>query len=335
MSKLPRPSCNRLSQFIFLAATFLFCAASSVVFAERVTLHLKGGDLVSGWIVSETNNVVVISNSWNGSLSVPLNEIGQREIYLASATNTASTNTLTRKQALVKADEAAAALTRTNQHWKGEAQVGLNLIYGAKKQQIFNGRFKLDYQQPYQSNPKEFFKNAFDYVVEYGKTDDKKSSDRMQATDKTSFDIYQRWYAYNLLGVGYDQIKKINLQYEAGPGVGYHLFTRPKFTMNTESGVDYQVQYRSGSDDSRDFFYRLAEDLSWKWGTRTTLTEKLELFPRVDLSEFRLGFETTLSYDLWKNIALNFTVLDRYDTQPGTGVEPNELQIRSSLGVKF
>jgi hypothetical protein len=48
-----------------------------------------------------------------------------------------------------------------------------------------------------------------------------------------------------------------------------------------------------------------------------------------------MRFETTLSYELWKNLSLNWTVLDLYDSEPAAGVERNELQIRSSLGVKF
>ena len=44
---------------------------------------------------------------------------------------------------------------------------------------------------------------------------------------------------------------------------------------------------------------------------------------------------TNLSYSLLANLALNFTVLDLYDTEPAAGVPRNELQFRSSLGVKF
>jgi hypothetical protein len=335
---------NGISNLYYRLAIFSFCILPAALSAQNIVLHLKSGDRLSGLLVSETNNTLVLSNNWNGALAVPLSEISQREIILAGGTNFVSTNAIAGKSVLNKTNSTEQA--KTARHWRGEAQLGLDLIYSAKDQQIFHGKLKLDYQRPYDSDPKLFFKNSFEYTAEYGKTTGKipgtnktqtvKSSDRMNATDKTTFDLIQRWYAYNLASVGYDAVQKIDLQYEVGPGIGYHLVTRTNLAVNTESGLDYQVQLRSGNNaDSRDFFYRLAEDVTWKLNPRTGLTEKLELFPRVDLSEFRLRFETTLSYDVWKNVSLNFTVIDRYDTRPATGVNANELQVRSALGVKF
>jgi hypothetical protein len=35
------------------------------------------------------------------------------------------------------------------------------------------------------------------------------------------------------------------------------------------------------------------------------------------------------------NLFFTLTVLDQYDTEPPAGVGPNDLQVRSTLGVKF
>jgi hypothetical protein len=160
----------------------------------------------------------------------------------------------------------------------------------------------------------------------------------MAGSDKTDFDIGKhKIFVYNLAGVGYDEVRKIDLQYEEGPGIGYHLFTLTNLVMNLESGVNYQAQYRSdGNPDVKKFYFRLAEDLTWKLNKRLTFIEKVEFFPQVeDLQQYRLRFESTLSYGFWQNLSLNLSVLDLYDTKPASGVPPNDLQIRSSLGITF
>src|SRR5581483_2203508 len=75
-------------------SVLLVCALCSGARAQNVILYLKSGDRVSGRIVSEYTNRVVLSNSWTKELSVPLAEIAQREIFLASGTNQLGTNHL-------------------------------------------------------------------------------------------------------------------------------------------------------------------------------------------------------------------------------------------------
>lgn len=308
--------------------------------AQGVVLYLKSGDKISGYIVSEYTNRLVLSNSWVKELTVPISEISRREINFAGLTNhVAGTNLL----AKVKAALPQATPPPLFKHWKGQAEVGLDLIYSTTDQKTYHGRAQLSYERPYASNPKNFFRNTLDYNVQYGKTTQSvsnkdvtaTSSDQMGASDKTSADFDKHWYAYNLAGVGFDRVAQITLDAEEGPGLGYHLLTLSNLTANVESGVNYQLQYHTDHTRQRDFFYRVAEDTTWKISKNTTFAEKAELDPRWDLSEYRIRAEATLSYNLWRYVYLNMTVTDYYDTKPAAGALPNELQVHSALGVKF
>jgi hypothetical protein len=325
-------------------ALILAGAAFGQARAQNVILHLKSGDNISGFIVSEFTNRLVLSNSWVKNLSVPLAEVGQREIIIAATTNRpAGSNAL----AKIKAQAAPPVPPPLFKHWKGMAEVGLDLVYSTSDQRTYHGRFSLSYELPYVSNPKNFFRNTLDYHVEYGKTEQKingvtqttTSSDQMGVSDKTSMDFDRRWYAYNLAGAGFDRVRDIDLQIEEGPGLGYHLLTLPNLAVNLEGGANYQIQYNTDSTGkkthTRDFFYRAAEDVNWKINTRTTLSEKAEFFPRVDFSQYRFRAEATLSYNLWRYVYMNMTVRDSYDTTAVAGAQPNELEVHSALGVKF
>jgi len=318
----------------------LVCALSSGARAQNVILYLKGGDRISGRIVSEYTNRIVLSNSWTKELSVPLAEIAQREIILAKGTNLVSGSNAVAK---IKLPPPPAAPPPMFKHWKGEAEVGLDYTDSTSDQRTYHAHLKLSYELPYKSNPKNFFRNSIDYEVAYGKTTQKNtgtnttviSADRMGASDKTTADFDKRWYAYNLGGVGYDRIRNIDLAGEIGPGLGYHLLTLSNLTVNVESGANYQIQYNTDSTHSRDFFFRIAEDVTWRLDPRTTFTEKVEFFPRVNFAEYRVRAEATISYNLWRYIYWNTTFRDNYDTTPAAKVQGNEFEIHSALGMKF
>jgi len=96
-----------------------------------------------------------------------------------------------------------------------------------------------------------------------------------------------------------------------------------------------QIYADSANRSGTTFADNIAEDVTWKITPRTTFTEKMEFFPRVNFAEYRLRAEATLSYNLWRYIYWNTTVRDNYDTTPAAKVQGNEFEIHSALGVKF
>jgi hypothetical protein len=339
----PRPRLRNLFHPIWVAV-LLGCALAGNASGQHVVLYLKNGDKLTGVLVSEYTNRVVLSNDWVKDLSVPLSQIAQREIILAGTNHIAGTNHVVGTNFLAKFKAPPVpAPPPLFQHWKGEAEVGLDLIYSTTDQRTYHGRFKLAYELPYVSNPKNFFRNSLDYDLAYGKTIEKTdgiktmttSSDRMGASDKTTGDFDGHWYAYNLVGAGFDRVRNIGLAIEEGPGLGYHLLRLTNLTANVEGGFSYQLQDNTDDTHTRDFFYRVAEDFNWKLGSRTSVAEKAEFFPRFNFTEYRLRAEATLSYNIWRYVYWNMTVRDSYDTTPAANVQGNELEVHSALGVKF
>jgi hypothetical protein len=215
--------------------------------------------------------------------------------------------------------------------WSGDAQLGADLGFSETRRQLYTGRMKLTYAY-------EHFRHSFDYLFAYGRTEDVLSANRMDGFSKTDWDLNQRSYVYNLGGAGYDEIRRINLRYEAGPGLGRHFVLGTNFVVNGEFGVNYQVQERADNTTTRLFFFRLAEDFNWKLNSALTFDEKFEFFPEIgEWGDYRFRFEANLRYWLKnaKNLSLTLTLLDQYDTRPAQGVGRNDLQVRSSVGLKF
>jgi hypothetical protein len=334
-----RRNLNLHSLARLLGLLFLLCNTAR---AQSVILHLRNGDRIAGTILSENTNSVTVSTVWIKELVVPLAQIERRELTTAEATAAKPSPDTNNAVFALKPGTLGLPMLPPPlpkpwyKQWKGDASLGLDLLRGATDRELYYGRFNATYSHPYASDPKQFFRNIFNYSAEYGKTDGVLSADDMGGSSKTDLDVDRRIYLYNLGSASYDVIRKIDLHYEDGPGAGYHIFTGTNFVLNGELGANYQVEERSDNTRTSSFYYRLGEDFAWKPTKLMTLTEKFEFFPRSDnLKQYRSRFESNLSYALLFNFSLNLTVIDLYDTQPAIGVPPNELQFRTSLGVKF
>jgi hypothetical protein len=323
-----------------VAACLLWLPVAGI--SQEVIVHLKNGDRLTGRIVSQETNRLVLSVQSLGEISVPIQSISKREVLPAPA-SAPETKTVAAKppqqQSPKPAPKAAPKPPEKKsapKYWKANVKVGSDFLFSQRDRELYYSRIKVTYDHPLSEDPKRSFRATADYNVDYGKTDGVTSTDRMGGTLKADMDVNERLFFYSLGGGGYDAGRKIDLQYEAGPGAGYHVFTRPKIRLNTEGGVNYAAQDRVGNQDVKNFYLRLAHDLTWKITPRISLTHAAEFFPRAEsFEEYRARLDTTLSFGLTKSLSLNLSVLDLYDTDPANRVNNNELQIRSSVGVTF
>lgn len=309
-----------------------------------IVAQLRNGDRITGELLAQETNHVILATGWAGTLAIPLSAIGgvqttsgeklipmQTPVPVAAKPPAAPG-----KPAPARPGGTTAARSAPAKKLQTNLQFGSNLNFGAKDQELLYGRLKMNYAQPYERNPKEFFRSVFDVSADYGETDGLESANRLLSSFKTDFDYGTNAYVYNVLSTGFDHIRKINLQYGAGPGVGYHALRYPKFELDLESGFDYQFQDRSAGDDTSSVFARLGDSITWKISSRLSFTKKLDYFINVqDANQFRLKLDSNLRFQLIDNLSLNLSVVDFFDTDPAPNVDKNELQIRSSIGITF
>jgi putative salt-induced outer membrane protein YdiY len=220
--------------------------------------------------------------------------------------------------------------------WRNSIQVGSNLAFGARDSQTVFTRVKSTYEHPFPSDAKKFFRTTADYLADYGETENVQSANRMNGGSKTDLDLGKNSYAYAAASTGFDEVRKIDFQYEIGPGLGFHLIKKPTFTFNVESGVNYQGQQRSAGVNLDSIYWRLGEDFVWKITPRLSWSKKFEFFlDGEDAQEFRFRLDSNLNYELIKNLSLILNLTDTFDTEPAVRVNKNELQIRSAIGITF
>lgn len=223
----------------------------------------------------------------------------------------------------------AAVVPKPTRQLSGEVFAGMDIAEGSRSRQHYTGRLKLNYVEGH-------LRNNFDYLFSYGTTDGELSANRMDGILKTDYEFTRRFYGYNQGALGYDEIRRIDDYFQIGPGAGFHLIKMSKVGLSAEAGANYQSQEFTDGREERNVYFRFAQQFKWIVNTRFSFDEKVEYFPQWDnTTEYKLRAEANVRYWLKTYLSLNFTVINLYDTRVASGVEPNDLQIRSSIGVKF
>lgn len=358
---------QRLLRFVLRSALALALVAVTG-WPQEISFVLRNGDRVTGTIVATNLNEVIVNTSFAGRITISSAQIDHREnaiakpnatiapqtnaptilkpplnaVAPASSSNQGKTNQ-TSAQVVSKPVPPKPGAGQTNQPsalqkffstWKGELELGLNLGFGSKERQNYAGRFKAAHL--YTLSNQRTLKNDLDYIASYGKADGVLADNRMDGSLKTEYDIGKKFSIYNAIGSGYDEIRKIDLRYDLGPGVGYKWLNRTNYVLLTELGGNYQEQFFANDGNQERYSFRIAEQSWWQVATKIRADEKVEFFPEINrLGDYRVRGEVNLSYLFHSNLALKLTVIDLYETDPAKDVARNDLQILSSIGIKF
>lgn len=311
-------------------------AAPWLAAAGEITLQLRNGDRLTGELLSESDGRIRLRHPVLGVMRVPSADVTNRitapVIAATSPPSAAAPGKASPPGGTPVGKPAGTASTPTKpapRRWVFDVQAGVDLGFSATDRQLYNARAHVTYA-------KDRLRNSIDTLFTYGRAAGIKSADRVDGLMKTDYEIGGRYFIYDLGGVGRDSIRLIDLRYEIGPGIGYHVIRMDRFKLNAELGANYQVNYFSDDTEKESFFYRVAEDAIWQATPKLAFDQRFEFFPGItDIGKYRLRFEGNMRYSLRSNLYFNLTVLDLYDNDPAHGVSRNDLQLRSSVGVKF
>jgi putative salt-induced outer membrane protein len=327
MSRRKNHELRRLAGVLILAGGL---AAARGTSAPAVVVTLRNGDRITGQLLAQETNQIIVATSWAPTLVLPLTAIGGLQ------TATGEVSIAVAPPPPPERPRAVTAKTGPTARLQTSINVGADFLSGAKDRQLYFGRVKSSFERPYPSNPKQLFRAVADYTADYGETDGVLSANRMTGTLKADFDFGRHAYCYGEVGGGFDEMRKIDVHLETGPGLGYHWIRTTPFTLNIEGGLNYQSQIRSAGGNVDSLYLRAGDNLAWKLADRIKLIKSFEFFLNTeDAAMYRFRLDSTLSFLLIRNLSLNLTLRDYYDTDPAPDVDKNEFQFRSSLGITF
>lgn len=288
----------------------LFTALFILPFAARTeaqVVTLQNGDKLTGTVLSETPELLVLDHAVLGRLEI-------------------------KKSALSPADEKKKEPAKGDVEWERKIAAGYEMASGNTEYQRLNGDFLF--------NRNELWVNEWTFkgkgTVEHG-ADSKLTVQRGDSSLRFAKSLTQKLYNFYRISAEHDRFENLNARIIPTTGLGYWLSDKDDFKLLTEGGVGYQWEFLHPDGVEQKVLLHTRAMISKK------LTERLETgfdhyyFPTLrDFGDYRIESEAFLRYAFSEQLALKITAQNQYQSRPKSETtKKNDFRLISGLEYSF
>lgn len=195
------------------------------------------------------------------------------------------------------------AVDQEQDHWKGEAELGLLATRGNTNTDTLNARLVVDYLTG---------KWIHQLKLETIKAEDNGNltADRDSAVFRSKYQLSLRSYLFGSLRYEDDPFAGYDSRTTEVAGYGYKIINRETLKWDIESGLGARQTDRTDNTQTDEFIVRLATTVDWKASENTTLTQELfvEKGDENTLTESTTGLKVKINSAL--ALKLSFKVKD-------------------------
>ena len=294
---------------------YLFAAMACMVFATGAfadEVYLNNGDKLTGDIIEENGNSIVMSTEAMGTVTIK-RELTERVV-------SASIAPVVEEAAVDAVQEAA---------WELELSAGYNAARGNTETDELSGGYSLS------RNRRHIDEITFKGTAYYSISNDETLAQKLHGMGRyaRSFGESKKWYNFYSANVDHDRFADINYRLMPSSGVGYWFYDLPgiKLMVEAAAGLEY-TDYRSDKDAGVEGVFIPRGFLEMKLFGDATISEDIYAYPSLtDPGEYRLHSETAFTAPITDKMSLRLSVIDDYNSDVPAGTENNDLRFISSV----
>ncbi|NOG54032.1 MAG: DUF481 domain-containing protein [Planctomycetes bacterium] len=309
-----RLSASVISAIVMLAASM--AGASQEPPVTHVTLAT--GDHLSGILVEQNADHVVLDHAVLGRLTIPMAEVttvGEPEVPAVAE----------------PAADAEPFVPEPASEWKSRFEVGFGSSTGntdaqdffakiASKRKRDDSILKLDASYFYGANNGDRNKNKFTTGITH---------DWLVPESK--------WFYFAQGRYDYDEFQSWDQRVSGAGGVGYELIERDDLTLSLRAGAGVVKEIGSKRNQLIPEGL-LGGEVGWQVNDRQRIEADTFVYPDFDeMGEFRAVSTALWSYSIndKRNLSLNFGLLNEYQSKVDAGIKHNDLKVYGGLGFDF
>jgi len=215
--------------------------------------------------------------------------------------------------------------------WDWSADVGFSGASGNNEN--FSARLSLGGQR---NTSKYETSLSLSYL--FGTSDGTKNTARGEFKAQNDWLTDSKWRYFAKGGYEYDEFQSWQHRLSAAGGVGYEFIKDDKTTLIGRAGLGASFDSGSNADETLVPEGLLGLDWTYQLSTDTKLFAATTYYPSFDdLGEFRwnsgAGIEVIL--DAETGMTMKAGLEHRHDSDPGTGIKPNDVDYYMGVGWKF
>ncbi|MFC1624386.1 YdiY family protein [Candidatus Omnitrophota bacterium] len=292
-----------------LLFSYLFLLFPKILFAGEI--YLKNGDKVSGKIIEESKDSVVIETEALGVLSI------DRKFTRQVITDKEIT------EARLKKEE--------NKIWQRESSLGYNKSSGNTDDSQLLASFRANRKTDHDE-----FTTKGDFL--YSSSNREMDAQKWFGMARYAFSFGERkWYNFYKLESDHDRFANVDYRIIPSVGMGYWFSDEDDWKAMAElgSGLEY-TNFRDETDDTDEMVLIPRVFFEKRMFNKSRIKEDIYLYPSLgDTGEFRLHSETVFENPIDDRLSLRFSLVDDYNSDPAKNSKKNDVRFISSLAYSF
>ncbi|MGA0333717.1 MAG: DUF481 domain-containing protein, partial [Kiritimatiellia bacterium] len=159
--------------------------------------------------------------------------------------------------------------------------------------------------------------------------------DRGKLEGQSNWLLSKDLYTFYNLTAEKDERANVDYRVNNGPGFGYYFLRTDEKLLSTETSIVYVMEEVGGVQDDYAAF-RLAQRAELTFSDGARIWQSFEgILSFSDTDNYFLTAELGAEAKLHARLALRVVLKDKYDNQPDSNVEKNDLTIFSGISVKL
>jgi putative salt-induced outer membrane protein YdiY len=148
--------------------------------------------------------------------------------------------------------------------------------------------------------------------------------------------LNKRWFAWGAVDLESDEFQALDLRFVPAGGMGHHTIATDRTKLDVRLGVAGNREFFASGLHRNSAEILLGQDFVHNFSKTTSLQERLRFFPNMsDGGAYRINFDTTFATALAKWFSLQFTVSDRYLSNPVPGRKSNDVLYSTGVRLTF
>ena len=343
----------------------MLCLITSLTWADQVTM--KNGDRLSGSIVKYDGKNLLLKSEFAGPVVIPWEAVtainsavpvnvelkdGQTVVGVVTTTPDAKGQIATQATGTVTTGRDAIVKIRSAEEQKAY-QEELDRFRNPRLIDLWTGTLDLAYATSRGNSKTDTFtlgatatratardKISVGYTPIFSSNDATgkriTTANAKRGGIEYNLNVRPRMFVFGSVGLETDQFQSLDLRFVPAGGLGYHAVKTEKTILDLQLGASADREFYS-TGLNRTFAEVLAgEEFTYKLGANSVVKEKLVFFPNMsEGGNYRINFDTTMATAIRKWFNWQFSVSDRYLSNPIAGRKSNDLLLTTGVRLIF
>jgi putative salt-induced outer membrane protein len=277
------------------------------------TVYLKNGDKLTGSLIKEENDRLVLDTVYMGEVSL-------NKEFIQSIEGIQSEEVISQSQS-----------EQASKIWKGEVSLGFNKTSGNTKSSQFSSELSLRRK----TDSDEFSSRLRGF---YSSSEKKMNSQKWYGQLRYAYSFWDnKWYNFYKFESSHDRFSNIDYRLTPSAGIGYWFFDAESLKVMAETGLGWEyTEYRDNTKSQSQVILVPRLFMEKVLTGKVKFSQDLVIYPSLEAAgDFRFYSETSLLNPVTDNISLKLSLVNEYDSDPAPGKENSDFQFISSLIYSF